>query len=126
MIDSVINSKVDKYCSNCNYNKSHAESSIFLQSPKYFIIIINRFSQIDSHISKNNTSAILHTYLDETFGKYKLIGVIDHIGPSITSGHYTCTLYSDETYFCNDAVITRLKPDFGDPGTAYILFYQRV
>ena len=39
--------------------------------------------------------------------KFRLLGIIDHFGCSANSGHYTSTLFrNDSSFHCNNQVIT--------------------
>jgi len=56
----------------------------------------------------------------------KIIGVVDHIGPSATSGHYTSSVRDADGkwWYCNDADVWEQQLDV-DGRQAYLLAYKK-
>ena len=84
--------KLLKTCSCCKRDICHVESKHILQPPKYLIIIVNRFSDMNNKIMKNRNSIPLD--LNFILGPYKfsLRSTVDHHGHSVNSGHYTASI----------------------------------
>ena len=57
--------------------------------------------------------------------RFRLLGIIDHLGCSANSGHYTSTLFrNDSSFHCNDQVITESAGVTGGySSTVNMVFY---
>ena len=63
---------------------------------------------------------------DEEAGRrQRVVGVVDHIGPSATSGHYTASVRDDDGrwWFANDADVREQRLE-EDGRQAYLLAYK--
>ena len=83
--------KLQKFCSRCNKNTWHVESSYILQPPKYLLLFVNRFRYINNNVTKDRCSIPMDTTVRLGPLKFSLRATIDHHGPSIHSGHYTAS-----------------------------------
>ena len=84
--------KLQKSCSRCNKNTWHVESSYILQPPKYLLLFVNRFRYITNNVTKDRCSISMDTTVRLCPLKFSLRATIDHLGPSIHSGHYTASI----------------------------------
>ena len=76
--------------------------------------------------SKNHNKIDILSLLALDRFKGQLIGVISHIGSSLSSGHYVSYVSMGSTwYICSDEQVTELEfSEFSQSGESYILFYQ--
>ena len=84
--------KLQKSCSQCNKNTWHAESSYILQPPKYLLLFVNWFRYINNNVNKDRCSIPMDTTVRLGTLKLSLWAAIDHLGPSIHSGHSTASI----------------------------------
>ena len=84
--------KLQKFCSRCNKNTWHVESSYILQPPKYLLLFVNRFRYINNNVTKGRCPIPKDTTVRLGPLKFSLRATIDHHGPSIHSGHYTASI----------------------------------
>ena len=114
--------KLQKFCSRCNKNTWHDESSYILQPPKYLLLFVNRFRYINNNVTKDRCSIPLDTTVRLGPLKFSLRANIDHHGPSTHSGHYTASINccKIKTFNCIDHTFT----EFGiiDSKTPLILY----
>ena len=114
--------KLQKSCSRCNKNTRHIESSYILQPPKYLLLFVNRFRYLNNNITKDrplDTTVMLGPL------KFNLQATIDHLGPSIDSGHYTASINCcKKTFYCNDHKITEFGITDKNSSAAYIVLYK--
>ena len=75
--------KLQRYCSRCNKNTRHIESSYILQPPKYLLLFVNRFRYLNNNITKDRCPIPLDTTVRLGPLKFNLQATIDHHGPSI-------------------------------------------
>ena len=123
------------YCNNCKQNYSASMYSYLVTSPEILIILLNRGKGIEFDVKINFYENLnLNNYVEykDTGYKYKLIGVITHIGESSMSGHFIsyCRDPINEKWFkFNDAIVTEVNNfqteviNFAMP---YLLFYQKI
>jgi ubiquitin C-terminal hydrolase len=81
------------YCNNCGNMAEAYYQSILKTAPKILILLLNRGVGIQFKIKLEFTTILdLTNYITEKNGnkniKYKLIGVITHLGESGASGHF--------------------------------------
>ena len=140
------NKKIDKFTGNnamfCNYCGQVNESyycTTLLTLPKVLIILLNRGKGIEFKIKLEFTEILdLDQFVEikqssdqQNTNKYKLIGVITHLGNSGEDGHFIAHCFSPidkEWYTYNDAIVTKITDfkkiiDFGMP---YLLFYHKI
>ena len=115
---------------------TEANYSSFLETtPKVLIILLNRGTGIQFKIKLEFTTELdISQYVNQNNGgiKYKLIGVITHLGESGASGHFIAHCLSpidNQWYTYNDAIVSKID-DFQkqiiDLGMPYLLFYKKV
>ena len=123
------------YCNNC-HQMSNAECETNLTTvPKVLILLLNRGSGIKSKIKLEFTTELdITNYLSQKTGniKYKLIGVITHLGEDGASGHFIAHCLSpidNRWYTYNDSfvsIIDDFQKQIIDLGMPYLLFYQKI
>ena len=121
----------------CNYCQTNSDSTIetnLMTGPDTLIIILNRGKGIEfnvkimfeEYLDLNN-----YIYFKNTGYKYKLIGVITHIGENGMGGHfiaYCCEPKTNTWSKYNDAIVTDVidfQKEVIDFATPYLLFYQK-
>ena len=128
------------YCQKCGNTCDHIQSNHFYTLPEYLVINLNR-----GEGNKYQVGATFDEYLDLTnevqtnleCHKYRLIGVITHLGPHGTGGHYIAYGFLEEKnmwYKFDDSRVT--ESTFDEAKTSkpfdnyrcdpYILFYHRL
>ena len=104
----------------------HRDTLHWVCPPKYLVLYINRFVFSGIGLRKSHCNVPVQSVIDLNNILYHLVGTIEHHGHSITSGHYTCTLFHNDNIFkCNDMVITEYSEYPGRPSsTVYIMIYK--
>ena len=124
------------YCNFCHQMSDAGYTSYLKTAPNILIILLNRGVGIQFKIKLEFTTDLdITDYVIEKKEneriKYKLIGVITHLGESGDSGHFIAHCKSPidgEWYTYNDAIVSKTDDfqkkiiDFGMP---YLLFYQK-
>ena len=69
----------------------------------------------------------INNYLETKGNKYKLIGVIEHLGQSGETGHFiaNCKHFNGEWYIFSDSSIYPTNNKYQQYGIPYLLFYRR-
>ena len=116
------------YCGKCNTSRDGKSINKICISPKIMIIFLdrglnNRFMcdvDFPEELDINN-------YLETKGNKYKLIGVIEHLGQSGETGHFiaNCKHFNGEWYIFSDSTIYPIKNNYNKYGIPYLLFYRR-
>ena len=120
---------LQKFCSRCNKNTWHIESSYISQPPKYLHLFVNRFRYINKNVTKDSCSIPMDATVRLGPLKFSLQATIDHHGPSKYSGHYTASINCCEkkTINCNDHTITAFGIiDGKNSSTAYVILYELI
>ena len=120
------------YCTNCKKQNIATYSTNFFSFSPILILILNRgrgnkFNcEVDFPLDLN-----LSNYCKNFEGniRYKLKGVITHLGPSGDSGHFIAYCrhrITNEWYRYNDSSVVKLEDQINGykNGTPYILFYE--
>ena len=116
------------YCGKCNTSRDGKSINKICISPKIMIIFLdrglnNRFMcdvDFPEELDINN-------FLETKGNKYKLIGVIEHLGQSGETGHFiaNCKHFNGEWYIFSDSSIYPTKNEYKQYGVPYLLFYRR-
>ena len=116
------------YCGKCNTSRDGKSINKICISPKIMIIFLdrglnNRFMcdvDFPEELDINN-------FLETKGNKYKLIGVIEHLGQSGETGHFiaNCKHFNGEWYIFSDSTIYPMKNGYNKYGIPYLLFYRR-
>ena len=122
----------------CNYCKRTCNSSMYIvltTGPPILILLLNRGKGIEFNVKINFVDNLdLSQYIEyaNMGSKYKLIGVITHMGESGMGGHfiaYCLEPISEEWYKYNDSIVTKVQ-DFQNEvinyAMPYLLFYHKV
>ena len=118
--------KWQKFCSRCNKNTWHDESSYISQPPKYLLLFVNRFRYINNNVTKDRCSIPLDTTVRLGPLKFSLRANIDHHGPSTHPGHYTASINccKIKTFDCNDHTFTEFGIIDSKTLLLHILYYM--
>ena len=123
------------YCGQCKNNCNSIMNTKLETGPEVLILLLNRGTGIEFNVKiKFEEYLDLEKYIEsEKYSrKYKLIGVITHIGESSMDGHFIS--YCREPFEnggwnkYNDAFVTKVedfKKEVIDFAMPYVLFYQR-
>ena len=123
------------YCNRCRTNCDCRMWTYLVTGPEILIIILNRGKGIEFNIKiyfEENLDLSNYIEYKNTGCKYKLIGVITHIGESSMSGHFIAYCrdpINNDWYKYNDAIVNKVENfqneviNFAMP---YLLFYQKV
>ena len=126
LIEQSMSQVVYKNCMTCLRNAEHDETLRWVCLPNYLVLAVNRFNYVGNRTIKNNTCIPLQTHVTMDGAKFTLVGIVHHHGSGASSGHYTSTLFHDDSVFqCNDMMITESsKLEFAHSATSYILVYK--
>ena len=123
------------YCNKCNQMSNANYNTILTTAPKVLILLLNRGVGIQFKIKLEFTTELdITKYINQKNGniKYKLLGVITHLGESGAGGHFIAHCLSpidNEWYTYNDAMVNKID-DFQkqiiDLGMPYLLFYKLI
>ena len=116
------------FCGQCNTSRDGKSINKICISPKIMILFLdrglnNRFMcdvDFPEELDINN-------FLETKGNKYKLIGVIEHLGQSGESGHFiaNCKHFNGEWYIFSDSSIHPTQKEYKQYGVPYLLFYRR-
>ena len=125
------------YCNGCRQNAPSNMRTVLITGPEELILILNRGKGKEFDIKLNFTENLnLYKFIEkkETGYKYKLTGVITHLGESSMSGHFIAFCI-DQTnkkwYKYNDSMVDEIK-DFEKEVVnnsnimPYLLFYHKL
>ena len=122
------------YCNNCKMNTNSSQATNLMTSPETLIIILNRGKGIQFNVKiifEEYLNLDNYIYYKNTGYKYKLIGVITHIGENGMGGHFIAYCREPKTDSWskyNDAIVSDVKEfqkEVIDFATPYLLFYQK-
>ena len=123
------------YCNYCRQTCPSSMRTILYTGPQILIIILNRGKGIQYKVKINFFEEInLENFIElkNTGFKYKLIGVITHLGESGMGGHfiaYCLNPINEKWYQYNDSIVNPVndfKKDVIDYAMPYLLFYQKI
>ena len=123
------------YCNYCRQTCNSSMATNLTVCPEVLIIILNRGKGIEFKVKINFYEDLsLENFIEhkETGYKYKLIGVITHLGSSDMSGHFIAYCrdpISNDWYQFNDAIVNpvkNFKNEVIDYAMPYLLFYQKI
>ena len=122
------------YCNNCKVNRDCTMQTFLAAGPEILILLLNRGKGKEFDVKIDFYEEInLFNYIEYngTGYKYKLIGVISHIGESGMGGHFIAYCrdpIKNEWNKFNDAIVTKVV-DFQNEvinfAMPYLLFYQK-
>ena len=116
---------IEKHCERCKNNQEHSKTEMLWKTPKYFIIVIKRWVDIN-RIDKTEVNFPIKG-LSINNVNYNLISVINHHGSTQNSGHYTnFSKYNNKWYLLNDESITECHKNNLISGDAFILLYESI
>ena len=122
------------FCNNCQKSTNCNICTNLVYGPNILILILNRGKGKQFDVKLNFVEELdLTSYIEfkNTGVKYKLIGVITHLGESGMSGHFIAFCKDPlnfEWYKFNDAIVSPVsdfKKEVIDFGMPYLLFYQK-
>ena len=123
------------YCNKCKQTSSCYMQTFLITGPEILIIILNRGKGIEFDVKINFVEELdLSNYIEKknTGTKYKLMGVITHLGDSSMSGHFIAYCpdpFMKKWFKYNDAFVSEVKDfkkDVIDYAMPYLLFYRKI
>lgn len=118
----------DYECDHC-HNKTNATKMISILSfPDILIISLKRFTQQGQKIQSNYEILTELSFNNINIGQlnYKLKVIVNHVGNSLHSGHYTSIIInSGNYYYIDDDKIIQIQPITHSP-IVYMFIYERV
>ena len=121
--------EIERRCPNCQSEASTQVSS-FIKNPRTLIFQLNRF-EFHQHLNrvskKHNTLLIPKSFQLPLGASYKLKSIINHVGETPYSGHYTCLLSEhEEDLFVlvdDENIVRSVRFDENLSQQAYIITY---
>ena len=117
----------EKYqCEVCQTDTAHTKTSHTSKLSKYLVITLQRYNSVDG--SKDNRLVTFPLEIDVASRRFRLYGVVQHIGNSFSTGHYTSVVrFRSDWFLCNDALVTQLAAEEVNTRAqenAYLLFFE--
>ena len=114
-------------CESCKRQGGYVKTSVLENCPDMLLIQLSIF---DGHGQKIKPSLSIDQELTDFGLSLELYGIIYHIGNTIQSGHYTCSVKVDATwYFINDSIVHQKHPKLScflnETTVPYILMYKK-
>ena len=136
MIGKLMYGENSMYCNYCKQNTNCKMCTCLTTGPEILILLLNRGQGIEFNVKINFMEDLdLSNYIQyrNTGVKYKLIGVITHIGESGMGGHFIAYCkdpISQSWNKYNDAIVSDVQDqDFQKEvinfAMPYLLFYQK-
>ena len=125
LIEQNMSQILNKKCMVCHRNTKHTDSHIWVSPPQSLVLFINRLVYMRGRSVKQHIPIAVQPVVEMQQYRFRLLGIIDHLGCSANSGHYTSTLFrNDSSFHCNDQVITESAGVTGGfSSTVYMMFY---
>lgn len=126
--DNLAQTLIDDYLCNACYSTTASKRYYLTSFPKCLHLVLNRFGKdrkIVDDIGLNNQLKVSKYDNDsnEEFGYYKLVSIVNHIGTSRFSGHYTSSsVYNENCIEFDDVQVRNMRTVVGF--NAYMLIYQ--
>ena len=114
-------------CRKCTIQSSQSLCTSYQETPNMLLIQINRFSVSNLHgrPRKNNHPFGIYENIKLGLIKYILLGLIEHHGVFIDSGHYVSYIrQSNKWYHCDDKHITETNL-LTLSNNVYLMFYAK-
>ena len=118
----------ERYCEHCNSVNKHILSCTVYDHPRVLLVLVDRYTQSSSYSrSRRDCREIkMENILDLHGQRYKLSGIVKHLGTSVDSGHYiACGERNGSLYTCNDSVVHRIKNFPEQSCDVYLLFFLK-
>ena len=114
-------------CRKCTIQSSQSLCTSYQETPKMLLIQINRLSVSNLHgrPRKNNHPFGIYENIKLGLINYTLLGLIEHHGVFIDSGHYVSYIrQSNKWYHCDDKHITETNL-LTLSNNVYLMFYAK-
>ena len=118
------------YCDKCKKEEDGMSINKIYMAPKIMIIFLDRgmYNRFKCNVLFPEELTI-SKFEEKTNdkGKYNLIGVIEHLGPSSMGGHFiaNCRHFDGNWYIFSDSSISGPSKNYKKYGEPYLLFYRR-
>ena len=116
------------FCDKCNKMVDGESENRIYMAPKIMILFLDRgrFNRFRCEVTFPE-ELNFKEFEEVDGGKYHLIGVIEHLGPSSNSGHFiaVCKHFDNQWYMFSDSSIDGPHKKYEQYGEPYLLFYRR-
>ena len=114
----------DGKCSSCGF--AGANKSFQIESmPSILIVQVKRFELTEGGYIKNQTLVKIPQYFELEQEQYNVIGIVNHVGDSMDSGHYTANVKLGNWKLCNDRRIQNIGTMQVNSSEVYLVFCTR-
>ena len=122
------------YCNYCRINTNSTTKNNLITGPEILILLLNRGKGLEFNVKILFEEYLnLYNFIENKNSgfKYKLIGVITHIGENGMGGHFIafcCDPENRQWNKFNDAIVTEVKDFYNEVinfGVPYLLFYPK-
>ena len=118
-------------CSYCDSENSTKKKISIIALPRILVIHLSRFrglSKINNYVRFPEQASIKYKIGNKGHNKqYLLMGIIVHLGPSISQGHYVSYFRAGGNWMkANDETVSAIRFQSVRRKKAYILFYEEI
>ena len=118
-------------CSYCDSENSTKKKISIIALPRILVIHLSRFrglSKINNYVRFPEQASIKYKIGNKGHNKqYLLLGIIVHLGPSISQGHYVSYFRAGGNWMkANDETVSAIRFQSVRRKKAYILFYEEI
>ena len=114
-------------CDKCHLQNFQMICVEIHEFPRILLFQVSRFTASNIHHRNRKDNQFMNIYEKVKLGfvEYKLLGLIEHLGVLVDSGHYTCLVNHNFDWFhCNDINIEKAILPCSSQNS-YLLFYSR-
>jgi hypothetical protein len=112
-----------KWCDHCQENVAGVQD-VTIQPSEVLIVCLKRFCENGKKVATNIETPCELMYKQKT---YRLRSQVDHVGPTLKSGHYIAHKMVDWRLFTiSDMDITKAKENVLESKQSYLVFYSEV
>lgn len=117
---------IDFVCDKCKKENNQKKRLTLIKIPNILVITIKRYNNIFE--KNNNPIEVSHSFTIDS-NKLELYCIINHFGPNIYCGHYTCYIKytkDQEWYHMNDNEVEKIDINKINTSNIYMLFYKKL
>jgi len=132
--DEILSGDNQIFCNKCRKMSDSINRTTIYKAPNILILILNRGrgNSFECEIKYSSNEildlSVYNIISQDSPRKYKLFGVISHIGESSDEGHFIayCKHFDDNWYMFNDSIAKTVGENELTNGVPYILFYRNI
>ena len=111
----------DRLCSECGHRGAYKSTRIE-SVPRVLILQLKRFQLTETGYIKNQALVKVPLCFKLKEHDYNVIGIVNHVGSTMNSGHYTADIKVENWKHCNDRRITNIRTVEEDSSEVYLVF----